>query len=124
MLARALVAQKLLDGSRNQAEIFPQSFEVFGMVQQRQQSVADQVRRRLQSTYHRDDQVCYDLVLGEAVAIDFGGRKARYETFAGFLCLSAHSLMEVAGHLLEATEDVRRSSRIVLEVAKHLGEIL
>src|SRR5258708_15400944 len=78
-LVRTFVAQELLDGALDQACIGNQSISLIGMLCKRDQSVADQVRRRFMTCIQQKYAVVNQLRSAQGLAVVPTVQKARYQ---------------------------------------------
>ena len=93
------------------------------MPKQGQDTVADQIRGCLHATDPRDDGIGDYFVLGQAIAIHFGGKHRLYKAFARLQSHLTNRLAEIRSHLLDGSEHQLRMLGVVLEIAQHLGEV-
>ena len=93
------------------------------MSQQRQDAVADEIRRRFLAADHRDDAVGDDLLLGEPIAVDLRRHEGVNQPFARCRSLLGDARLEVGAHRLGGAQHATGAVGVVLEVAEDLGEV-
>src|SRR5262249_15172505 len=123
LLAGALVTEKLFHGRGHQRCISAQLRQLFGIAQQRDDSIADQVGSGLLASHHGYNYVGNNLFLSEAVSVDFGGQERVDQTFARMFTSIADSVLKIFSHALHGFQCGGNMIRVVLKVSQHLREV-
>ena len=97
--------------------------ELLGISHQREQPVADQVRRRFLAADHGHDAVGHDFLVGQPIAIDLSRHEGVNQSFARMLARFVDRRLKVVGQIVRALENSWNAIGVMLKIAQHLRKI-
>ena len=99
MVHRGRPAEDLAGGERIQVWVRAQPFQLFGVVDQRQQPLGDRVAGGLVAGDREQQEVDVELVLGQRAAVDLGLDQLADDVVAGALAALVGELLAEGEHL-------------------------